>query len=189
MIPYRNLASILVMAIATITFAFVLVDLNIALTTSTWSSTGKKYVRNNCNSCSTTALVEDGEEEQTRPLLTIVTGFSSNHLLEGIVMLKALIEKQFTGPVYVYYMYQDSGPYNNETLANELNQLEEVLRISPLHATVIPIEIAESYETYCVSEPRTSLVVAVLDKTMDRSGRREGIVYTVNFTRTSAFIN
>jgi hypothetical protein len=79
------------------------------------------------------------------PLLSVVTAFSSNHLMEGVLMLRSLIEQNYTGPIDVYLMQQP-----NETLPDEMRyELVEELQKSPLNANVIEYEAAEAYITYC----------------------------------------
>lgn len=79
------------------------------------------------------------------PLLSVVTAFSSNHLMEGVLMIRSLIAQNYTGLIDVYLMRQP-----NETLPDAMQyKLVEELQKSPLHANVIEYEAAEHYNTYC----------------------------------------
>jgi hypothetical protein len=44
-------------------------------------------------------------EEKRQPLMTIVTSFSENHIMEAIVMLQTLIDLRYTSPIYVYFAF------------------------------------------------------------------------------------
>ena len=78
------------------------------------------------------------------PFLTIITGFSSNHLMEGILMLRSLIRSNYTGPVVVYLLHR-----KGEVLSDDMRvHLPEQLSNSTLDASVVVYEV-EEYEDYC----------------------------------------
>ena len=98
-------------------------------------------IQQNKNTADKTSLTEP----INTPLLSVVTAFSSNHLFEGVQMIRSLITQNYTGLIDVYLMRQP-----NETLPDEMQyKLVEELQNSPLHANVIEYEAAELYSTYC----------------------------------------
>lgn len=79
------------------------------------------------------------------PLVAVVTAFSSNHLMEGVQMIRSLVDVNYTGPFHVYLMYRPGEQLSNDmkvTLTQELDK-------SPLNVTVVHYQVVEDYSTYC----------------------------------------
>jgi len=79
------------------------------------------------------------------PLMTVITAFSSNHLMEGVQMIRSLTDVKYTGPFFVYLMHRPG-----EVLPDEMRlTLTQELLKSPLNVTVVHYEVVEEYHTYC----------------------------------------
>eukprot|EP00980_Cylindrotheca_fusiformis_P015285 scaffold4247_cov66-Cylindrotheca_fusiformis.AAC.26 len=79
-----------------------------------------------------------------KPLLTIVTGFSENHLMEGIGMLQTLIDAKYSGPLYIYLLHGPSEPLSDAMKMN----FTQLIKESPLQETIVEMEV-EEFSSYC----------------------------------------
>eukprot|EP00980_Cylindrotheca_fusiformis_P015269 scaffold4247_cov66-Cylindrotheca_fusiformis.AAC.10 len=78
------------------------------------------------------------------PVVTIVTGFSSNHFMEGINMLQSLIDVQYSGPIYIYLLHRPDEPLSDAMTVN----FRQLVKESPLQETIVEMEV-EEYGSYC----------------------------------------
>eukprot|EP00980_Cylindrotheca_fusiformis_P001169 scaffold321_cov95-Cylindrotheca_fusiformis.AAC.10 len=97
-----------------------------------------------CFVSTTTTTTINTTADHKPPLVTVVTGFSENHLSEGIGMLQTLIDVKYSGPLYIYLMH---GPSQALSSAIKVN-FTQLIKASPLQATIVEMEV-EEYQSYC----------------------------------------
>eukprot|EP00980_Cylindrotheca_fusiformis_P002149 scaffold483_cov83-Cylindrotheca_fusiformis.AAC.1 len=131
-----------------------------------------------------------------KPLMTIVTGFSSNHFMEGISMLQSLIDVQYTEPIYIYLLHGPSEQQeplllsaataadSSSTTTTTKAQFVQLMNESPLQATIVEMEV-EEYDSYCF-KPR--IIQDFLTLAAERGTRppsSNGIPKVIQWTDTS----
>eukprot|EP00429_Kryptoperidinium_foliaceum_P000517 CAMPEP_0176010422 /NCGR_PEP_ID=MMETSP0120_2-20121206/4759_1 /TAXON_ID=160619 /ORGANISM="Kryptoperidinium foliaceum, Strain CCMP 1326" /LENGTH=307 /DNA_ID=CAMNT_0017343251 /DNA_START=123 /DNA_END=1042 /DNA_ORIENTATION=- len=79
------------------------------------------------------------------PPLTLLTGFSSNHMMEAMGMLQNLIRVGYKGPLIVYLMRKKSEP----NFGDDEKKLRKELKKSKLNVTVYEWPEKEHFKTYC----------------------------------------
>eukprot|EP00980_Cylindrotheca_fusiformis_P030338 scaffold24661_cov132-Cylindrotheca_fusiformis.AAC.6 len=114
-----------------------------------------------------------------KPLLTIVTGFSSNHFMEGINMLQSLIDVKYSGPIYIYLLHAPSKPLSEAMKVN----FTQLIKESPLQETIVEMEV-EEYASYCF-KPRIiqDFLTLVADEETSSSSIPQVLLWSDSSTR------